>query len=160
VSAILEMFRQTVADGTLTKEAQAEELIPAGKYPFIVTDVREAEQKEGYDDGGKNPLYNHPVVRFTVKLEGVGQKGYDALDGKSRTYFFNVTPNKVYNEKGALVGASKLAGHMIDVSGTAGKSFADTIEWFMNNKAQIAIRQFERRDGGLGNMTAGISRLA
>jgi hypothetical protein len=163
-SAILEMFRQTVADSGLVAEAKkqdkAGDLIPGGKYPFLITDMREVEQKEAYDDGSKNPLHGHTVIRLTIKLDGVGQKGYDALDGKTRTYFFNVCPDKVYGEKGNLVGASKNAGDMIEASGTTGKMFADTLEWFMMNKAQISIRQFNGRDGSPGNAVAGISRLA
>jgi hypothetical protein len=154
------MFESTTANGELAKEAQAADLIAGGKYPFTVVDIRESEQKEAYDNGDKNPLYGHPVVSLQVKLEGVGAKGYDPLDGKSRTHFIKVTPDKVYNEKGALLSASKLAGAMIDVSGTAGKSFADTLRWFTSNKAQVSIGQFETRDGKTINTTAGISRLA
>lgn len=163
-STIMDMFAGVTADGSLAVEAKKQDneqnLIPAGKYPFTVTDVREAEQREAYDDGRTNPLAGHKVARLTVKLSGVSPKGYDALDGKDRTYFFNVCPDKVYGEKGNLVGAAKIAGDMIAVSGTQGQPFSTTIAWFMENRATISIRQFDGRDGSKQNSVAGISRLA
>jgi hypothetical protein len=162
-SAIMEAFKSITASGELAQEAKKQDreqdLIPSGKYPFLVSEIRDTEQKEAYDNGDKNPLFGHPVARLMVKLEGVSAKGYDPLDGKARTYFFNVTPDKVYTEKGRLVGASKLAGDMVEVSGTSGKPFADTIEWFMTNKAEIVVRQFDGRDSK-ANTTAAINKLA
>lgn len=161
VSDMLSIFESTVSDGLLVKEAQAVDLVPGGKYPFQVVKIedRSNDQKEAYDDGKLNPLYGKPVANLTVKLEGVGQKGYDELEGKTRTYFLKICPAIVHDAKGKLVGASKLAGHMIAVSGTAGKSFAETLAWFESNKAQVSIGQFTTQDGRTINTTSAITSL-
>jgi hypothetical protein len=163
-SAIMEQFKAITANGELAAESRKQDreadLIPAGRYPFTVVEIRDTDQKEAYDDGTVNPLYGQPVARLMVKLEGVSAKGYDALDGKTRTWFFNVTPGLVYSAKGKLVGAAKLGGDMIEVSGTKGRPFSDTIEWFMSNKGEIVVRQFDGRDGSKANTAAAINKLA
>ena len=155
-------FEAVITDGLLVKESQAADLIPGGKYPFQVVKVedRTNEQKEAFDDGKANPLYGKPVANLTVQLHGVGAKGYDELEGKTRTYFVKVCPAIVHDAKGKLIGASKLAGHMIAVSGLAGQSFAEVLAWFEANKAQISIGQFTTQDGRTINTTNAISALS
>ena len=164
-SAILEMFNKTTNDGKLQAAAASDDLIPGGKYPFMVTSMKVNEQQETFGQGEntvKNPLFGHNVISLQVKLDSVGAKGYDELDGKSRTYFINkVTPDVVYGDKGRLTIASSLAADMIEVSGTKGQTFDKTLEWFLSgNKAMITIRQYKGNDGKQRNAEVEISRLA
>lgn len=161
MTTMSELFDAVVADGLLMKESQAAELIPGGKYPFTIVKVedRSADQKETFDNGDPNPLYGKPVASLQVKLEGVGAKGYDDLDGRTRTHFIKVCPAVVHNAKGNLLSACKLAGQMIAVSGTAGKPFSETLAWFQHNRAQVSISQYTTADGKVINTTNAITAL-
>src|SRR4029077_5478552 len=89
------LFGEQVASAELAKEAQSQDLIPGGKYPFVVTAVTKPEIRPTFDDGNVNPLAGHTVGRVEVTLKGVGPKGYDELDGRDRKYFFNVSPETI-----------------------------------------------------------------
>lgn len=161
MTTMSELFESVVADGLLVQQAQAANLIPGGKYPFTIVKVedRSGDQKETYDNGDPNPLYGKPVASLQVKLEGVGAKGYDDLDGRTRTHFIKVCPAVVHNAKGNLLSACKLAGQMIAVSGTAGKPFSETLAWFQHNRAQVSVGQFTMADGKVVNTTNAITAL-
>jgi hypothetical protein len=160
---MMSAFETTMNDGLLVKESQANDFptIPGGKYPASLVKVedRSNDQKESYDDGKLNPLYGKPVANLQVKLEGVGEKGYSELDGKARTHFIKVCPAIVHDAKGKLIAASRLAGHMIAVSGTQGKSFAETLAWFQENKFQVSVGVFNTPDGRTINTTSAITSL-
>ncbi len=155
----MELWQNAVTSQELVKESQAADLIPSGKYPFTVKSVKEATQKESFDDGKINPLFGKPVGRVEATLYGVGPKGYDELDGKNRTFFFNVCPLSLHDDKGKLMKVSKLAGEMAAASETTGKSFNDTIDYFVNNKARISVSQFTTSNGNAMNTAQGISKL-
>ena len=127
-------------------------------------EVTATAPRETWDDGNANPLFGHPVARVQIILRGVSAKGYDELDGKDRLFSFSVTPDKlvIKDRKGndRLHTASKLAGDMIQVSGTAGQSFTETIKWFEEHAAQISISQFAPPGGKPMNMTNKITALA
>lgn len=153
------LFESAVASGELASAAKDADLIPSGKYPFDVAAVTYPEQKDAYTDGNANPLFGHPVGRVEVTLYGVGAKGYDPLDGRNRKHFFSITPAQVKDSQDRLIGASRLAGYMIAVSGTAGRPFSETMQWFTANKAEISIGQFKRQNGETGNSTQRIGKL-
>jgi hypothetical protein len=160
MSEMLELFEGQTASAELAKEAGVSDLIPGGKYPFLVTAATKPELKEVYDDGNKNPLFGHPVGRVEVTLFGVGAKGPDELDGRDRKFSFNVTPVALHNEKGRLLNASKLAGDMTTVSGLVGRPFNEVIQWFMENRAELSVGQFKGGDGSMRNIANKISKLA
>lgn len=166
---MMSAFDAVVNEGLLVEEAKKADafpLIPSGKYPATLVKVedRTNDQRETFDDGSANPLYGKPVANLQVKLEGVGEKGYDELDGKTRTHFIKVCPAVVYNKakegkEARLSAASRLAGQMIAISNTAGKSFTETLAWFQENRFQVSISQFKGGSGEMINNTAAISAL-
>lgn len=170
VTDMMSAFDAVMNEGLLVEEAKKADafpLIPSGKYPATLVKVedRSNDQKEVFDDGSVNPLYGKPVANLQVKLEGVSDKGYNELDGSTRTHFIKVCPAVVYNKakegkEARLSAPSRLAGQMIAVSGTAGKSFTDTLAWFQENRFQVSISQFKGGDGEMRNNTAAISALA
>ncbi len=169
VADMLGAFDAVMNEGLLVEEAKKADafpLIPSGKYPATLVKIENVSdrQKEYYDNGDKNPLYGKPIANLQVKLEGVGEKGYNELDGTNRTHFIKVCPALVYNvakegKEPRLSAASRLAGQMIAVSGTAGKSFSETLAWFEQNRFQVSISQFKGNSGEMLNNTAAISAL-
>lgn len=163
---MLALFEQQVADQELAKESASSDLIPAGKYPFLVMDGSIVETKESFENKDKdgnvtivpNPLHGHQVARLKVQLFGVSAKGYDALDGTNRTTFFNVCFDSVKDAKNKLKKESKLAGDMISVSGLAGQTANDVINWFTSNKGIVSIGKFDGSNGPM-NTTYGITKL-
>lgn len=157
------LFADQVASAELAKEAQAADLIPAGKYPFHITAVTQPDQRESYDDGNKNPLYGQPVGRIEVTLKGVGRKGFDELDGRDRKYFFTVSPARIMtkDKKGndRLHNASRAAGDLIAASETQGKSFSDTLNWFAEHLGQISIGVITNGAGNQMNVVNKITKL-
>lgn len=157
------LFQNQVASAELAKEAQIVDLVPAGKYPFIICAVTVPEQKETYDDGNANPLYGKPVGRVEVTLKGVGKKGYDELDGRDRKFYFTVTPLRVMtkdkNGNERLHNASRLAGDLITVSETQGQPFSATLNWFTTNPGQISIGNIETKTGKQMNVVNKIAKL-
>ena len=158
---MLSAFDAVVEEGLIEEARKSNDfpLIPNGKYPATLTKYEDVSdrQKEQYD-GRKNPLYGKPVLNLQVKLYGVGEKGFDELDGKERVHFIKVTPAAVRTEgkdgKPYLVGASKLGIHIVEVAGTQGKPFSKAIEWLEQNRFEVVVSKFKDM-----NTTAAINKL-
>ena len=161
-------FEAVIDEGLVVEAKKANEfpLIPGGKYPasLVKYEDRSDGEREAFDDGKANPLYGKPVVKLQVKLEGVGEKGYDALEGGIRTHFIKVCPALVTtagkDNKTVLVGASKLAGQMGAISNTQGKPFSETLAWFESNKFMVSVGQFTPAGREPMNTTNAISALS
>lgn len=155
--SLVNSWQQNVS-ADLVKAAQEAETIATAKYPFTVSEVYDTEQREFFEnqDGStvKNPLFGKPVGRIQVTLYGVGKSGYDPIDGKNRSYFFNVCPETVYDANGNLVTASKLAAHMIKTAKTDGQPFMAAVDFFKSNKGRVSI---SKSQDGTRNYTNGIS---
>ncbi len=164
---MMSAFDAVVEEGLIEEVKKANEfpIIPAGKYPAIAVKIEDIsdKQSETFSNGGANPLHGKPVVNIQVKLEGVSEKGYDELDGSSRTTFIKLCPARVTgtdkNGKEFVKKESQLATQLVTMSGTQGKPFSAALAWLESNKIQVSISHYTTKDGVKKDQVAAISLL-
>lgn len=165
---MLSAFDAVVEEGLIEEVKKANEfpVIPCGKYPATLVKMEDisSKQTETFNNGGANKLYGKPVVNLQMKLEGVGPKGYDELDGSSRTTFLKMCPVRVTgvdkNGREFVSRESQLATKLVTISETAGKPFSAALEWLEQNKIEVVIGHYTTADGTKKDQVVTINKLA
>ena len=101
-------------------------LIPTGTYEGQITAF---ETRDGQERG----LYaGRPIIHCTVELYGV--------EGRTRTYWVDVSPIVVHQADARLANPSKLMGHLVKATGTVGKPVSDVMTVALQSRLRFRVR--------------------
>lgn len=117
--------------------AAASDLVPTGTYEGVLLDY--TARNVDFED---SPFFGHKMVRAHVELYDCPKES-----GKTRHYYFNMSPTQATNDSGMIRSESKLAAQLAKHTGMVGQPFNRALDLAKETRLRYRVRAADGKSG-------------